>query len=105
MNEDHTLGHVLENACWIQLSKLLQTSGLQDEEKTKLYFSSLIFYRRVHPLDTFIELAIRVPDQPLPLPPVKEPAPPAPIRLLQLAINDLLELLRTIEPRQEGQHK
>lgn len=70
INEDHTIGHVLEAACLSKLKELIRIT-IQTNEKTaqsaeselELLLESLSAYRKPHPLDNYIELSVRTPQK------------------------------------------
>uniref|UniRef100_A0A6C0BKU8 DNA-directed RNA polymerase RpoA/D/Rpb3-type domain-containing protein n=1 Tax=viral metagenome TaxID=1070528 RepID=A0A6C0BKU8_9ZZZZ len=59
IDEDHTLGHVLEIGCRDLLNQLIDQMG---KEKEKLLLESLCGYRKPHPLDNYMEVILRVPE-------------------------------------------
>jgi DNA-directed RNA polymerase subunit L len=76
-NEDHTLGHALEYACLTELKQLIQSDESQLRE-------CIAAYRKPHPLDNYIELVIRTPNN------VDAAAATKPLTILVQAIDRLM---------------
>lgn len=106
LDEDHTLGHLMEDACMETLKKLIQMyidqqisdGHMQESNRVKQYIQLLseviVGYRKPHPLDTFIELIIRLPN--LGMDQLSFPQEldnlPTPVRLVFMAIKSRLSL-------------
>lgn len=101
INEDHTLGPVLEFACLNKLKELIEITVQSLERgmptinsQLELLLQSLSAYRKPHPLDNYIELNIRTPqtyDLIFPKGVYDEVEDPS-LRLVILAIEDIQEL-------------
>lgn len=107
INEDHTLGHVLEHGCTARFQRLLEETQLDAEEAFQLLLESMIMYRRIHPLDSFVELVVRVPIRPLKYTSSSTTSTtfgsrfpggvPMPVMLVEMGIDYLLEICRRLE--------
>lgn len=110
LEEDHTLGHLVEDACMDTLKQLIKTyieqqisdSHMQESDRAKQYIQllseAIVGYRKTHPLDTFIELIIRLPD--LGMDHLSFPQEldnlPIPVRLVVTAIESRLTMCNDI---------
>lgn len=92
IDESHTLGNVMEYACLKMLIQLIRT--VAPDQEMQMIGESICGYRKLHPLDTFIEVIIKLPSivDRLPFPVETEHLPPH-IRLMLLAINHVTEII------------
>ena len=92
INEDHTLGHLLESSCLNRLKSLIKTTiGSDETEGLELLLESLVAYRKPHPLDNYIEFSVRTPQKlslTFPNGQFDEIENPS-IRLILLAVDDM----------------
>jgi DNA-directed RNA polymerase subunit L len=97
LDEEHTLGLLLDCSCLNKLKELIIQS-LPEEEKTdknailQVLLQCICGYRKTHPLDNFIELIIRTPlDHKLPIPPEYAHLN-VPLGLVIVAVQDAITL-------------
>jgi hypothetical protein len=94
LDEDHTIGQVLEYACLIKIRQLVDqhVQKLKEDDFLNIFMECLSGYRKTHPLEKFIELIIRTPKScDLPIPDEYHTYP-APIAVVILSIIDMIKL-------------
>ena len=105
INEDHTLGNVLETACFNKLKELISVTvksnnkGVTTPElEMELMLESLSAYRKPHPLDNYIEFSVRTPqkyDLVFPKGEFDEVTNPS-LRLILLAVEEVERICETM---------
>ena len=94
INEDHTIGHLLESYILRALRQIARAESVEtDKPELEILTNSLSAYRKIHPLENHVDLLVKFPLEAFDIAEYGDVEHPA-IRLILIVITHLVQMLQ-----------